>query len=71
MAEPERIRYRERTAVERVYARLKQEFGASTVRVRGWSKVMTHLMFGILALTADQILRWSGAKPPEGTPAPG
>jgi hypothetical protein len=27
--------------------------------VRGWAKVMAHLMFGILALTADQILRWS------------
>jgi hypothetical protein len=71
MRDHERERYRERTAVERVYSRLKQEFGASTVRVRGWSKVMTHLMFGILALTADQILRWSGVKPPESATAPG
>jgi hypothetical protein len=65
----ERIRYRERTTVERVYARLKEEFGGSTVRVRGWAKVMAHLMFGILALTADQILRWCGATP-EGAPVP-
>jgi hypothetical protein len=65
MAPHERVRYRERTAVERVYARLKEEFGASTVRVRGWAKVMTHLMFGILALTADQILRWCGARRPQ------
>lgn len=51
------MRFRERTTVERVYARLKQEFGGENVRVRGWAKVMTHLMFGILALTVDQILR--------------
>jgi hypothetical protein len=71
MAPHEKARYRERTTVERVYARLKEEFGASTVRVRGWSKVMAHLMFGILALTADQILRWSGAAPPERVTAGG
>jgi len=54
--EPHRaIRFRERTTVERVYARLKDEFGGQTVRVRGAAKVMAHLMFGILALTADQI----------------
>jgi hypothetical protein len=48
-------RFRERTMVERVYARLKDEFGGRHVRVRG--KVMAHLMFGVLALTADQLLR--------------
>jgi hypothetical protein len=32
----------------------------STVRVRGARKARAHLMFGILALTADQILRWCG-----------
>jgi hypothetical protein len=52
------VRFRERTVVERVYGRLKEEFGGQFVRVRGWAKVMAHLMFGILALTADQILRW-------------
>ena len=50
-------RFRERTAVERVYARLKEEFGGRLVRVRGPAKVMTSLMFGILVLTADQLLR--------------
>lgn len=50
-------RYRERTMVERVYGRLKDEFGGRHVRVRGAAKVMTHLMFGVLALTADQLLR--------------
>jgi hypothetical protein len=53
----EDLRYRERTTVERVNARLKDEFGGRTVRVRGHAKVMCHLMFGILALAADQILR--------------
>lgn len=50
-------RYRERTMVERVNARIKDEFGGRTIRVRGHAKIMTHLMFGILALTVDQLLR--------------
>jgi hypothetical protein len=50
-------RYKERTTVERVYARLKDEFGGRMIRVRGYAKVLTHLMFGILALTADQFMR--------------
>jgi len=53
----ERDRFAERTMIERVYARLKDEFGARHVRVRGATKVMAHLMFGVLALTADQILK--------------
>ena len=53
----EDVRYRERTTVERVNARLKDEFGGRSVRVRGNAKVMCHLMFGIVALAADQILR--------------
>jgi len=50
-------RFKERTMVERVYARLKDEFGGREIRVRGARKVMAHLMFGVLALTADQILK--------------
>jgi Transposase DDE domain/Transposase domain (DUF772) len=53
----EQKRFRERTMVERVNGRLKEEFGAGCVRVRGAAKVMAHLMFGVLALTADQLLR--------------
>jgi hypothetical protein len=53
----EDIRYNERTTAERVNARLKDEFGGRMVRVRGNAKVMCHLMFGIVALAADQILR--------------
>jgi len=54
---PEAVRYNERSNVERVNGRLKDEFGGETVRVRGWRKVMTHLMFGILVLSADQLIR--------------
>jgi hypothetical protein len=50
-------RYKERTTIERVFARLKEEFGGRVVRVRGPAKVMTSLLFGLLALTADQLLR--------------
>ncbi|HKO97542.1 MAG TPA: transposase [Pyrinomonadaceae bacterium] len=50
-------RYKERTTIERVFARLKEEFGGRMVRVRGPAKVMTSLLFGLLALTADQLLR--------------
>lgn len=53
---PELQRYHERSTVERVNGRLKDEFGGRQVRVRGHAKVMCHLMFGILALTADQLL---------------
>ena len=51
------IRYNERTAAERSKARLKHEFGGKALRVRGENKMMAHLMFGILVLSADQLLR--------------
>ncbi len=54
---PEDARYHERGTVERVNGRLKDEFGGRMVRVRGHAKVMCHLMFGILALTVDQLMR--------------
>ena len=54
----EAVRYNERSTVERVNSRLKDEFGGRFVRVRGNAKVMCHLMFGVLALTADQLLRF-------------
>ena len=52
-------RYKERTMSERVNARLKDEFGANHLRVRGAAKVMAHLMFGVLALAVDQWLRFA------------
>lgn len=56
MAPHEKQRYKERTTVERVNSRLKDEFGGRYVRVRGHAKVMAHLMFGVLVLAVDQIL---------------
>jgi Transposase DDE domain/Transposase domain (DUF772) len=50
-------RFSERSADERFNARLKDEFGGRTVRVRGHAKVFCHIMFGIVALTVDQLLR--------------
>lgn len=42
-------RYNGRTAAERTNARLKDEFGGNDVRARGHAKIMSHLMFGLLA----------------------
>jgi hypothetical protein len=49
--------FKGRTVVERFNARLKDEFGGEMVRVRGHRKVHTHLMFGLLVIFADQLLR--------------
>jgi len=70
LAPHEKMRYRERSAVERVFSRLKDQYGACNVRVRGAVKVMAHLMFGVLALTADQVLRWAGLREPAASAAP-
>lgn len=51
------VRYEKRTVVERSFSRLKGEFGANFVKVRGSAKVCSHLMFGILILAADQLLK--------------
>ena len=53
----EAIRYNERTAAERVNGALKDSYGGRTVRVRSHAKVFCHLMFGILALTIEQLMR--------------
>lgn len=54
---PKKLRYNERSSVERVNGRLKDEFGGRFLRVKGHKKVMAHLMFGILVLTADQLFK--------------
>jgi len=53
----EEVRYNERSAAERVNGRLKDDFGGRNVRVRGHDKVMCHLMFGVLALAVEQLMR--------------
>lgn len=57
MAPHEAVRYNERTVVERFNSRMKEEFGADNVMVRGAQKVKMHLMFGVLALFADHLLK--------------
>ena len=59
LAPAQRARFAERTTIERVYSRLKDEFGARYIRVRGHAKVMTHIMLGVVALTVDQLLRFA------------
>lgn len=51
------VRYEKRTVVERSFSRLKEEFGARFIRVRGYQKVLMHLMFGVLVLAVDQLLK--------------
>jgi IS5 family transposase len=57
MAPHEAVRYNERTVSERFNSRLKEEFGGKNVRVRGYEKVKLHLMFGVMALFADQLIK--------------
>ena len=45
-------RFKQRNASERVNSLLKERYGGRFVRVRGARKVMAHLMFGLIALTA-------------------
>ena len=55
--EPDRARrYKGRPQSERFFARLKDEFGGRMIFVRGNKKVMAHLMYGMLAILADQLL---------------
>ena len=63
LPDPDDALYDFRTMVERVNARLKDEFGGRFVRVRGAVKVKCHLMFGILVLAVDQIFRVTAFRP--------
>jgi hypothetical protein len=60
MAPHEAQRYNERTASERFNSRLKEDFGGRSVMVRGAGKVMQHLMFGVISIFADQLLKVTG-----------
>ena len=51
------LRFRERSVAERGNGRLKDEFGCRCLRVRGHKKAHLHVMLGILALFADQLLK--------------
>lgn len=51
-------RYKIRSTVERCNSHLKDWLFGQAIYVKGHSKVMSHLMFGILALTAMKILQY-------------
>ena len=57
MAPHEAERYKIRSSVEWANGRLKEDFGASNVMVKGHCKVTQHLMFGVIVLFADQLIR--------------
>jgi hypothetical protein len=52
-----KVRYAERSSVERVNSNLKDNHGGRNIRVKGSKKIMTHLMFGIIVITAKQMFR--------------
>lgn len=60
MAPHEAERYKIRSSAERANSRLKEDFGANNVMVKGHRKVSLHLMFGVITLFADQLLRLIG-----------
>ena len=57
LAPHELSRYKERSVAERANARLKDDFGANNIRVRGHAKVSLHLMIGVITLFADKLLK--------------
>jgi hypothetical protein len=50
-------RFAERSSAERVNSNLKDNYGGRNIRVKSASKVMAHLMFGIVSITAMQLYR--------------
>jgi len=51
----EKARFANRSSVERVNSDLKDNHGGNHIRVKGHSKVMCHLMFGLLVITASNL----------------
>jgi hypothetical protein len=50
-------RFAQRSGSERINSTLKDNYGGSHIRVKGSAKVMTHLMFGVIVITAMQLYR--------------
>ena len=57
LAPAEKRRYNERSAAERVNSMLKDNHGGRSLRVRGAAKIRLHLLFGVIAICAGQLLR--------------
>ena len=56
----EAVRYRERSAVERINSHLHEQHGGRHVHVRGPVKLAAHLAFGLVVIAAAQMLRMLG-----------
>ena len=52
-----KTRFAQRSSAERVNSTLKDNYGGSNIRVKGSHKVMSHLMFGVVVITAMQLYR--------------
>lgn len=50
-----KLRYNERTTIERTNSDLKDNCGGRHVRVKGHLKVFCHLMFGVIVITVKQL----------------
>lgn len=50
-----KARFAQRSSVERVNSYLKDNHGGNHIRVKGDLKVMAHLMFGLIVITANQL----------------
>jgi len=59
----QKLFYRRRSCVERVFSALKDSFGCRKIMVEGAAKVMAHLMFAILALRVRQMCNFAVAPP--------
>jgi len=55
-APAEKVRYKNRTSVERVNSHLHEYHGGKMVMVKGPAKVATHIGFGLLVIAAEQLL---------------
>ena len=51
----QKARFANRSSVERVNSDLKDNHGGNHIRVKGHSKVMSHLMFGLLVIAASNM----------------
>jgi Transposase DDE domain/Transposase domain (DUF772) len=56
-SDEQKERFKKRTIVEQLNGRLKDEFGGRIIYFKGAPKIMAHPMFGVVALTVDQLLR--------------
>ncbi|MBQ6010786.1 MAG: beta-galactosidase [Kiritimatiellae bacterium] len=54
IAPAEKLRFRNRSGVERVNGHLHDAHGGRTVRVRGHAKVLLHLILGLLVIAVEQ-----------------